>query len=724
MLRKSLFILTAILAFPLLAQRKVLTLETIYDPAARVLFSGVVQRGFEWIDDRTFFWPARDAKDEFLEWRAFDLATGKTRPLFDKAKVQRSLDELGVASGDQSRFVFDAKKSMVLIQAAGDLFVYSIPRGTLTRLTSTAAAEEAASFSPDGQRVAFVRNNDLYVVDVATQRERRLTTTGLPQLINGRMDWVYEEEIYGRGNIRGYWWSPDSRRIVFLQLDERDVPEHTIVDHIPYRLDVDVYNYPKAGDPNPRARLFIAPASGGTLTPIDLERYSAGDYLIVNVDWSEAGITYQVQNRQQTWLDLNTADPKSGESKTLFRDSTKAWVDPIANPTWLSDGSFLWQSERSGWRHIYHYKADGTLLRQVTSGEWEVRDLHGIDEKGSFIYFSGSERSVRDLDVYRVKPDGSGLLRLSASAGNHAAVFNPALTAYVDTWSDIRTPNQTRVHRADGGVLAVVEENRVAALGDYDLPQPEFLQVRARDGFVMEALMIKPPRFDPSKHYPVYQYLYGGPHAQQVTNRWRDSFMLFNQLLAQQGIIVWMCDNRTASGKGAVSSWPLHKELGASELRDVEDGIAWLEQQPYVDGSRIMLSGWSYGGFMVSYALTHSKSFVAGIAGAPVTDWRDYDTIYTERYLLTPQENPEGYKRSSPRWAAKDLHGNLLLIHGTVDDNVHLQNTIQFAYELQKAGKPFQLMLYPKSRHAIRDKTLDYHRQRLVYDFVLQRLKP
>ena len=722
MIRRSLFILAAILAFPLLAQRKVLTLETIYEPGTRVYFSGVVQRDFEWIDDRTFFWPARDAKDDFLEWRVFDVTTAKARALYDKAKVQRLLDDIGVTA-DQSEAVFDATKSAVLLEAGGDLFIYSIPRGTLTRLTSTAAAEEVASFSPDGQRVGFVRENDLYIVDVATQRERRITTDGSKQLINGRMDWVYEEEIYGRGNIRAYWWSPDSRRVVFLQLDERDVPEYTVVDHIPYRLDLEVYPYPKAGDPNPRARLFIAPASGGKVVPVDLDRYPAAGYLIVNVDWSARGITYQVQNRQQTWLDLNTADPSTGASQTLFRDTTKAWIDPIANPKWLADGSFLWQSERSGWRHIYHYNADGTLRRQMTSGEWEVRDLHGIDEKGGWVYFSGSERSVRDLDVYRVKLDGSGLQRLSSVAGNHAAKFNPPATAYVDTWSDLRTPKQTRLHRADGSVLAVVEENRITALAEYDLPQPEFLQVRTRDGFLMEALMIRPPGFDPAKKYPVYQYLYGGPHAQQVVNRWRDEFMLFNQLLARQGIIVWMCDNRTASGKGAVSTWPLHKEFGASELRDVEDGIAWLKQQPYVDGSRIMLSGWSYGGFMVSYALTHSKSFIAGVAGAPVTDWRDYDTIYTERFLLTPQENPEGYRRSSPRFSAKDLHGNLLLIHGTIDDNVHLQNTIQFAYELQKAGKQFQLMLYPRSRHGIRDKSLDYHRQRLIYDFVMKNLK-
>ncbi len=732
-MRKMLpFLLALSVALPAAAQRKELTLETIYDPNARVYFSGAVQSGFDWIDDKTFIWPARDAKGTLIEWRLFDTTTAKVRPLFDRAKLQRAFEDAGAPSetakraGGEASLVFDAKKNMILLSTAGDLFAYSIPRASLTRLTSTAAEERNASFSPDGQRVAFVRDNDLYVVDLATQRERRLTTDGGPQLINGRLDWVYEEEIYGRGQTSGYWWSPDSRRIAFLQFDETPVPETTIVEHIPYHVGVEVYDYPKAGDPNPNVKIKIVPAAGGEIVDVNLERYAAADSLIVNVGWNGDGsaLTYQVQNRQQTWLDLNSANPTSGASTTIFRDSTKAWIDPIANPKWLGDGSFLWQSERSGFRHVYQYKADGTLVRQITNGEWEVRDLEGVDEKAGAVYFSGTERSVRDLDVYRIALDGSGLQRLSEQAGSHAATFNPSLSAYVDSWSDIRTPRQARVMRANGTVLATIEENRVAALSEYALPQPEFLQVKTRDGFPMEALIIRPPDFDPAKKYPVYQYLYGGPHAQQVVNSWRGELMLFNQLVAQQGIIVWMCDNRTASGKGAVSTWPLYKEFGALELRDIEDGLAWLKTQPGVDGSRVLLSGWSYGGFMVSYALTHSKSFTAGIAGGTVADWRDYDTVYTERYLLTPQENPDGYRKSSPRFAAANLNGNLLLMHGTIDDNVHVQNTMQFIYELEKAGKAFQLMLYPKSRHGIRDKQLDLHRQRTSFDFILKNLKP
>jgi dipeptidyl-peptidase-4 len=269
-----------------------------------------------------------------------------------------------------------------------------------------------------------------------------------------------------------------------------------------------------------------------------------------------------------------------------------------------------------------------------------------------------------------------------------------------------------------------VHANEVPALGEYSLSRPEFLQVPTRDGFLMEAIMIKPPDFDPSRRYPVYQFTYGGPQLPVVRNAWGGTQYMYHQLLAQQGVIVWICDNRTASGKGIESAWPLYKRFGELELRDIEDGISWLKEQPYVDGSRIGIHGWSYGGYLTSYALTHSQSFVMGIAGGTVSDWRSYDTVYTERYMGLPQENADGYRDSSPRWAARDLHGALLLIHGAVDDNVHVANTLQFAHELQRAKKPFQLMLYPQSRHGISDPALVMHMQTMMFDFTLRHLKP
>lgn len=722
--RRLAVLVLLLLATPLLAQKKQLTLEAVYDPNTRIAFSGVVQSGFEWIDDNSFIWPHKNDKGRFDEWRLFDVTTGKQRALIDRAALRKALEgtglgaEVAAEAAESDELELDAKKSGLVLSVADDLYFYSLAKGTAARLTSAPGEEEEATFSPDGQRVAFVRNNDLYVVDLSG-RERRLTTDGSKTTLNGKLDWVYQEEVYGRGTWKSYWWSPDSARIAFLQLDETPVPEYTVVDHIAYRPDLEVYPYPKAGDPNPRVALKIVPAAGGAIVTVDNSRYGGGEFLIVNVDWDPKALTYQVQNREQTWLDLNTASA-DGKSRTLLRETTKAWVDPIASPHWLGDGTFLWQSERSGWRHVYHYKADGTLLRQITNGEWEVRDLHGTD--ASFVYITATERSPIGQDTYRIRLDGTGLQRLSSEPGTHSTIFSPSMKYYVDKRSDVRTPDQVRVHTNDGKVARVVEENRVAVLGEYDLPNVEFLQVKTRDGFPMEAIMIKPTNFDPSKKYPVYQFAYSGPHAQSVRNVWGSSRMLFHQLIAQQGVIVWVCDNRTASGKGAVSAWPAWKNLGASELRDLEDGIVWLKQQPYIDGSRVMISGWSYGGFMAAYALTHSKQWSSGIAGAPVTDWRDYDSIYTERLMLMPQNNPDGYRAASPRFAAKDLHGRLLLIHGTTDDNVHVQNTIQFAYELQQLGIPFEMMLYPKTRHSVIDKKTQFHLQGVMLDFIRRQL--
>jgi len=723
-------LITLLIALPLLAQKKQLTFDALYDPTQKIFFNGSVQNGFQWIDDSSFVWPKTDEKGELVEWRVFEVATGKQRPLFDKGKLAAALEKAGLgaevakSATELDELTFDVKKNGILLLLADDLYVYDFTRDLATRVTSAPGAEEEASFSPDGKRIAFVRNYNLYVVDAAG-RERQLTTDGSAELLNGKLDYVHQEEIYGRGIFKGYWWSPDSSRIAFLQLDERPVPEYTIVDHIPYRLDVKVYDYPKAGDPNPRAKLFIAPASGGKIVSVDNERYSSGEFLIVNVAWNGDTLSYQVQNREQTWLDLLFAGA-DGASRVVLRETTKAWVDPLANPTWLDakdgSGSFLWQSERTGFRHLYLYRNDGTLVRQVTNGDWEVRELHGAD--GAYIYFSGTERSPIGQDVYRVKLDGTGLQRLSDAAGTHAATFSPSMKLYADKWSDLYTPDQVRVYQADGKLARVVDENRVAALAVYDLPRPELVQVKTRDGFVMEAMILKPTNFDPAKKYPVYQPLYAGPHAQRVRNSWDGASTrgLFHSLIAQQGVIVWVCDNRTASGKGAVSAWPVYRNLGELELRDIEDGIAWLKQQPFIDGSRIMLHGWSYGGFMVSYAMTHSTTFSSGIAGGTVSDWRDYDSIYTERLMLMPQNNPDGYRKSSPRFDAKNLHGRLLLIHGTTDDNVHAQNTYQFAYDLQREGKTFDLMMYPRTRHSVTDKKTIVHMQKTVLEFVRRNL--
>jgi dipeptidyl-peptidase-4 len=500
------------------------------------------------------------------------------------------------------------------------------------------------------------------------------------------------------------------------------VPKYTVTDHIPYRPVLETDGYPKAGDPNPTVKLGIVRAAGGTPLWVDLAKYAPTEFLIVDVDWNPATphVVYQVQDREQTWLDLNLANATTGEARTVLRETTKAWVNNLGSPAWLKDGTFLWLSERSGFKHLYHYKPDGAQVRQITSGRWDVRTFYGVDEANGLVYFSAAERSPIGVDIYRARLHGSGFTRVSQAAGTHRATFNPSYTQYVDAWSDINTPTQVRLHRADGSEVRVIEANPVAALAEYRLSKPEFLQVNTRDGFTMEALMIKPPDFTPSRRYPVFQHTYAGPGAQQVTNRWGGQGYLFHQLLAQQGFIVFVLDNRSASGKGVESQWPIYQRLGELELRDLEDGVAWLKQQPFVDATRIVLEGWSYGGFMTSYALTHSTSFAAGIVGAPVTDWRNYDSVYTERYMKMPQNNPEGYAATAPAKKAAKLHGRMLLVHGLTDDNVHVQNSVQLAYEMQKLGKPFEMMVYPRSRHGFTDARLTKHLRQAMLDFVLR----
>jgi dipeptidyl-peptidase-4 len=713
--------------------QKQLTLDELYDPAKRVSFGSPVaaaRSGYEWLNDAEYV-GTRQVNGGVDHIRV-NAVTGLEAPLFDAARLATALravpgmtpDEAGRLSR-QRTYVFAPGRTALLVTVGDDLFHWAFDAGRLTRLTSTPGLEDEVTFSPDGRLVAFVRAHNLHVVDLEG-RERALTTDGHSQLLNGRLDWVYQEEIYGRGTHRAYWWSPDSSRISFLQLDEAAVPEFAVVDHIPYRQEVEITDYPKAGDPNPTVKLGVVKATGGDVLWVDTSKYGATDHLIVNVDWTldSREVVFQVQNREQTWLDLNLGSAAKGATSTILRETSPAWVSELGSPRWLKDGTFLWLSERDGWQHLYRYRRDGTLVGRVTSGEWECDTVYGVDETGGYVYFAGTERSHIGRDVYRVKLDGSRLTRLTERAGTTSASFNPRFSMFVGTWSDVSTPHQARLHNADGSEVRVIDANDVPAFAEYRLSTPEFVQVGTKDGFTLEAMLIKPVGFDPSRKYPVYQHTYAGPHAPQVRNAWGGTTMMYHQLLAQRGIAVWVCDNRSASGKGAQSAWVAYKRLGETELADIEECLDYLKQQPWVDPSRIGINGWSYGGFMVSYALTHSKSFAMGIAGGSVTDWRDYDSIYTERFMLLPQNNPDGYARTAPRHAAKNLHGELLLLHGLMDDNVHVQNAIQFAYELQKAGKPFEMMLYPKSRHGVTDPQLMKHMREKMLEFTLRTLKP
>jgi dipeptidyl-peptidase 4 len=673
-----------------------------------------------WLDDGEHFLQVKGGRLQKV-----NATSGRAQPFFDPDKLAQGLATLpalgkGVAQGLTRRPVpeMNPQRTGALFEHDNDLYLCNLDGSKPVRLTKSPGREELVRFSPDGQFVSFVRDGNLCVVDVATQTERALTTDGGGLVTNGKTDWVYGEEVFDR-SPEAYWWSPDSKHLVFMRFDDKNVPRFTVVNDTGPKQGVEATPYPRPGEANPVVKLGVVSVAGGDVRWADLTNYTETSSLLVRAGWlpDSQSAYFCIQDRAQTWLDFCTLPVKGGEPTRLFRETTKAWVEEAGAPTFLKDGSFLWLSDRSGWRHLYHFDATGKLLRAVTEGEWEVREVHRVDEKAGWVWFSGTRDGVLGLNLYRVKLDGSGLERLTQGGGDHHVKVSPAGDLFVDSWSDRATPTQVRLYRGTS-LARTLDTNPVYLREEYRWGKREFVQVKTPDGFLMEGTLLKPAGFDPAHRYPVWLHTYGGPRMPIVHDGWSGG-RLADEVKAQLGFVVFDVDPRSASGKGAVAAWTAYHQLGVQELKDLEAVAAWLAEQPFVDAKRIGLSGHSYGGFLTAFALTHSKQFAAGVAGAPVTDWRNYDSIYTERYMNTPQENPKGYDATSAVKAAADLHGKLLLVHGMIDDNVHPQNTLQLAQALQKADRDFEMMVYPQARHGIGGK----HYQRLVFDFMKRALQ-
>jgi dipeptidyl aminopeptidase/acylaminoacyl peptidase len=695
---------------------KPIAFETVYGPEHKVDFGGSPVPGLTWLEDGEHYLQVRD--DRLYKVHA---ASGRSVLFIDPNKLAESLKRLPAmrksdaeSISKRTSFPMSPDHSAVLIGYENDLYYARIDGTTAVRLTSSPGQEKYAAFDPHGRFVAFVRDSNLYVVDIATQTERALTADGGGTIRNGEADWVYYEEVFSR-QWKVFWWSPDSSAIAFFQTDDAPVHRFTVVNNVPQEQQVEATAYPRAGEPNPKVRLGVVSAAGGPAKWVDLDKYPEGGYLITGAGWlpDSERVHFFVQDRAQTWLDINTASRDGGEPKRLLRETTKAWVEPPDTLSFLADGSFLLASERTGWNHLYLYDPNAVLKHAVTSGEWEARKVHYVDEKNGWVYFTGTRDSHIAENLYRVKWDSGAIERLTKSAGQHEVSVSPTGKYYIDRWSNASTPTEVALHASDGTQIRTLDTNPVYERQQYRFGSYEQFQIKRADGFLLEASLLKPPGFDGSKKYPVWFMTYAGPHMPTLSDSWQNG-RAHDQMLAQMGMLVFRCDPRTASGKGACSAWPAYKQLGVQELKDIEEAIQWLKQQPYVDGDRIGMSGHSYGGFMTAYTLTHSKQFAGGIAGAPPTDWRLYDTIYTERYMDTPQNNPEGYERTSVVKAAKDLHGQLLVLHGEIDDNVHAENTFKLVNALQEADKKFQLMIYPKSRHGIGGT----HYERLMVDFI------
>ncbi len=647
-------------------------------------------------------------------WSSVVAATGKRQRYVDKKALLASLgkDVDAGAIEDPGAWTWNEDHTRFVLNVGGDLYAADV-LGAAIRLTTTPKSDEVGvRFSPDGKSVAFIADYNLHVVPAAGGDVRELTTKGHSDLFYGRLDWVYQEELYGRGNFQGYWWSPDSKKIALLKLDESPVEEFVLVSDMPARPKVERTNYPKVGEPNPIVELGTIAIVDGKTQWFDVADYPVEDRLLVRVTWApdSAEVLFQVQNREQTWLDMRAGSVASGKSRLLWRETSDCWVEAGAEPQWLGDGSsFLWLSEKDGFKHIYKFARSGKEQGRLTKGEWQVKELLAVDEEAGFAYVTSDKASPIETHLYRVPLGGGEMQRITMGRGTHDVEMVPGNKAFVTHWSDTNTPSSTFLRDLDNKDVRVIAKSKPELMKPFGMTEPEFVQVKTRDGFPMEAVIILPANFDPTKKYPVVQHTYSGPHTPRVRDRWGGRDFLWHQLLAQRGYVVFICDNRSASGKGRKYAKACWRTLGQSELHDLEDAVDWLAKKPYIDGERIAIWGWSYGGYQTLYNLTHSKKWAVGVAVNPVTDWRLYDTIYTERYGGLPSNNAEGYEKGSVNNAAKNLHGKLMLIAGAMDDNVHMQNSFQFLHALQQAQKDCDFMVYPRVRHGIGDLQQQVH---------------
>ena len=581
-------------------------------------------------------------------------------------------------------------------------FIYEIASKKLSPLFDYKIQEP--TFSPDGTQIAYAKDNNLFIHTFASKTTKQITFDGKKNaVINGITDWVYEEEF---AFVRAFDWSGDSKKLAYIRFDESQVPEFSMS---MFRKDlyptVETFKDPKPGEKNSEVSLHIYDVANGNSKNIDLKKYS--DFYIARMKWTNDNnvLCAQVLNRHQDNLDLLFIDGNSGTPKVVLNEKDKAYVDVTDNLTFLKDNSFIWTSEKNGFNHIYVYDKTGKLKNQVTNGNWEVTNYYGFDEKNQTVFYQSVENGSINRDVYRIGLNGKNKLRLSKNTGTNSATFSPNFQFFINSFSSATQPtNYTLNDAKTGKELQSIENN--AALADklkaYNLPSKEFFVLKTEKGNELNAWILKPKDFDANKKYPVFMYQYSGPGSQQVNNDWNGTDDYWFMMLTQQGYIVACVDGRGTGFKGADFKKCTQKEMGKYEVEDQIDAAKVIGNYPFVDKGRIGIFGWSYGGFMASNCIMKGNEvFKMAIAVAPVTNWRFYDSIYTERYMQTPQENASGYDENSPINHVDKLKGKFLLIHGSGDDNVHVQNSMQMMEALIQANKQFDSQIYPDNNHGI-----------------------
>jgi dipeptidyl-peptidase-4 len=612
----------------------------------------------------------------------------------------------------------------LLYTSGGDLFLIHTDTARWEQLTKTPVAELDAKLSPDARMVAFRRGWDLYTVDVVSARETRLTRDGTETLRNGVPDWVYPEELY-LGT--GFWWSPDSKSLCYLQFDTSREPVFPHADLLGTRAFAEPERYPQAGENNPDVHLGVIAATGGPTRWLEIGD-TRNAYLIGRAGWMpNARSLYILRlNRVQNKLEMISIDAESGQATTVFQESDPYWINLDGDIEFLKDGQrFLWTSQRDGgFRHVFLYSNDGKSVKQLTKGNWEVTAINAVNEAepGGRLYYTSSQPTPTERHLYTIKLDGSGLRQLTGAGSTHSVSMSPTGAFYLDTYSNLTTPSRTTLHSGEGKELGVYRESDRTQADQYDIRPTEIVTFKGPGGSDFYARLIKPAGFVPGKKYPVIVDVYGGPGVgSPVRNAW--SGVSMDQVYAHKGYVVWQCENRGISGRGHNFETAIYHKLGVTELADQVAGVQYLISLGFADPARIGITGTSYGGFMTINAMLNAPDvFHAGVAGAPVTSWINYDTIYTERYMGLPKDNPDAYRDTALTPKAANLKGKLLIFHNFEDDNVLFQNTLQMTNALQQAGKLFEFMLYPQKTHGVMG-AASRQLQRMSLDFFDRALK-
>ncbi len=708
------------------AAGKQLTVERIYGEPS---LSGELTSGIEWAPDGrrfSYYAPSADGSGEAL-W-TMDASTGERKMLVDAATLRdvtqpekrAVVQATGAARAGRKTYLWAPDGRSLLFIGNDSLAVLDLATMKRKELVSGSKSIVDPKFSPDSKWISFAGGHNLWVVKIETGKTRQLTSGGNVDMLKGELDWVYPEELECR---TAYWWSPDSTKIAYYQMNEKPVERYPIVDMSSPTGAIEYTHYPQAGTANPIVRVGVveitgADAANGIPETRWMDTGNETNVYIPRVEWlpDSRRIAIQRLNRAQNRLDLLFCDAATGHSKRILTLTDKYWINISDDLYFFSDGKrFLWSNEQSGFRHYYIYDMAGKEIEQLTSGDWGISapaafgpgaSAHAaVDEANGYIYFMSNKDTIIGTQLYRVSIADKTMTQITHGKGTHEVLIAPKTFDFVDTFSTAMTPPRQDLYSADGTKVATIDEDRVPELAGYHLSPVEFMNVTANDGTKLYAMMIKPPDFDPAKKYPVLISVYGGPQAQSVRNAWGGAGFLWDEMMAEKGYIMFQLDNRGSYNRGHAFETPIYHRFGRVELEDQLSGVNFLKSLPYVDGSRIGIWGWSYGGFMTLYSMTHAQGvFKAGVSVAPVSDWRLYDTIYTERYMGTPQENPDGYRESSPVNAAGNLSGKLMMVHGTGDDNVHFANTAEFINELIDANSyPARLMVFPGRGHPISD---------------------